>query len=251
MSTFIQQFKVPIAIIGGFFILGLILSASTLPQPTSQPKEQIEELSQQQVPIEVRNDEIRQSATVTFVVDGDTVEINTGERVRLIGIDASERGEPYYVESRNKLSELVLNKQVRMEKDVSNTDRYSRLLRYLYIGDTFVNLEMVRQGYATAYTYPLDVKYSEQFLSAEQEARSRKVGLWTPALPISSQPSPQPSPQAVPSPSFTVPPCSQTDCNCADFSTHAYAQWFYENYDPSNRHRLDGDRDGIACETLP
>lgn len=185
-------------------------------------------------------------ARVTFVVDGDTVEIQTEERVRLIGIDSPERGDPYYTEARNKLSELVLNKQVRMEKDVSEKDRYGRLLRYLYVGNLFVNLEMVKQGYASAYTYPPDVKYSQQFLVAEQEARNKKVGLWVPA-----QPQPIQSGQGVLPTGFTVPSCAQTDCDCGDFSTHAYAQWFYETYDPSNRHRLDGDKDGEACESLP
>ena len=187
-----------------------------------------------------------QFATVTYVVDGDTIEISTGERVRLIGMDTPERGAPYYTEAKNKLSKLVLNKQIRMEKDVSDVDRYSRLLRYLYIGDTFVNLEMVEAGYATTYTYPPDVKYSAQFLAAEQEARNAQLGLW--ASSITPEPLTAPSSQTG---SFTLPPCASSDCDCGHFATRAYAQWFYDNYDPSNRHRLDGDRDGLACESLP
>jgi len=197
------------------------------------------------------------TAIVDYVIDGDTIsiydisgvppaiELGNRERVRLIGIDTPERGTTGYIEARNKLSGLTLNKSVILVKDVSERDRYGRLLRYLYVGNLFVNLEMVKQGYASAYTYPPDVKYSASFLAAEREARSKKVGLWVPAQPQPSQSSP------VSPVSFTVPGCAQTDCDCADFSTHAYAQWFYENYDPSNKHRLDGDKDGSACESLP
>jgi len=50
---------------------------------------------------------------------------------------------------------------------------------------------------------------------------------------------------------FILPSCASTDCDCGDFSTHAYAQWFYENYNPGDKHRLDGNDDGVACESLP
>lgn len=237
---------------------GGIQPVSDAPSPTASPQEGVINIGDvlqgisQQAPQTIQPRP--ELATVTFVVDGDTVEIQTEERIRLIGIDSPERGDPYYVEARNKLSELVLNKQVRMEKDVSEKDRYGRLLRYLYVGNLFVNLEMVKQGYASAYTYPPDVKYSQQFLAAEQEARSKRVGLWIlaqPQLTQLDQPQTTQSGQGAPSAGFTVPSCAQTDCNCGDFSTHAYAQWFYETYDLSNKHRLDGDKDGEACESLP
>lgn len=201
-------------------------------EPLQQPPQTVEEI---------------QNPIVTFVVDGDTIEINSGERVRLIGIDAPESGSPYYSESRNKLSELVLNKQVKLEKDISDKDRYGRLLRYIYMGSLFVDLEMVRQGYATVYTYPPDIKYSEQFLSVEQQARTQKLGLWAPAPEEETTFEPAPSSGG----SFAVPPCIQTDCDCSDFASHAHAQWFHDNYDPTDKHRLDGDKDGLACESLP
>ena len=65
-----------------------------------------------------------------------------------------------------------------MEKVVSDTDRYGRLLRYVWVGDIFVNDYLVRHGYAYAYTYPPDVKYSEQFVQAQKEARENNRGLW-------------------------------------------------------------------------
>ncbi len=118
---------------------------------------------------------------VTYVVDGDTIEIEGDKRVRLIGINTPESGQPYFSEARNKLIELVLNKRVRLEKDVSDKDQYGRLLRYVYVGDLFVNLEMVRLGYANSYSYPPDIKYQDQLLAAEREAREKQIGLWAPA----------------------------------------------------------------------
>ena len=51
--------------------------------------------------------------------------------------------------------------------------------------------------------------------------------------------------------SYSLPSCSSSDCDCGDFSTHAYAQWFHDNYDLSDKHRLDGNKDGVVCESLP
>lgn len=50
---------------------------------------------------------------------------------------------------------------------------------------------------------------------------------------------------------YSLPSCSSSDCDCGDFSTHAYAQWFHDNYDLSDKHRLDGNKDGVVCESLP
>ncbi|MCX7831976.1 MAG: thermonuclease family protein [Actinobacteria bacterium] len=123
----------------------------------------------------------KEEAIVSRVVDGDTIVVilnGREEKVRLIGIDTPERGRPYFNEAKQKTAELVLGKKVRMEKDVSERDRYGRLLRYVYVGNIFVNAELVKQGYAMAYTYPPDVKYSELFVRLQQEARSAGRGLW-------------------------------------------------------------------------
>lgn len=116
---------------------------------------------------------------VTRVIDGDTVELNTGERVRLILIDAPESGEECYKEAKSRLEQLVLNKEVRLEKDVSETDRYGRLLRYVYVGSTFVNYQLVREGLAYASPYPPDIKYKVQIEEAQKLAEEEAVGcLW-------------------------------------------------------------------------
>ena len=121
---------------------------------------------------------------VTRVIDGDTIELFGGEKLRYIGIDTPEKPESksasecFAREAIDKNKELVLGKKIRIEKDVSERDRYGRLLRYVWVGDIFVNDYLVREGYATAITYPPDIKNSELFRVAEKEARENNRGLW-------------------------------------------------------------------------
>ncbi len=117
-------------------------------------------------------------ATIARVIDGDTVSLANGKQVRLIGIDAPERGVQYYEQSKSKLEQLVEGKNVILEEDVEKKDRYDRLLRYLYVDDVFVNLEMVRSGYANVYIVLPNEKYAEELTQAENEAIANKVGLW-------------------------------------------------------------------------
>ena len=195
----------------------------------------------------------RVQALVTRVIDGDTIEIEGGLKVRYIGIDTPETVHPskpvecYGQEASARNKQLVEGKMVELEKDVSETDRYGRLLRYVYVDGQMVNELLVRGGYAQVSTYPPDVKYVDLLLAAQQEAQGANRGLWGAcvAQPSSTE---EAAPQGG---GFTVPPCAATDCDCKDFTSHAHAQWFYENYDPGNRHRLDGDNDTIACESLP
>ncbi len=122
--------------------------------------------------------------TVTKVVDGDTIEIEGGQKVRYIGIDTPETVDPrktvqcFGVEASNKNKELVLGKKVKLVKDVSETDKYGRLLRYVYVGNTFVNDYLVANGFARASSYPPDVKYQDQFKKSESAAREKNLGLW-------------------------------------------------------------------------
>ncbi|MFH1484555.1 MAG: thermonuclease family protein [Chloroflexota bacterium] len=120
-------------------------------------------------------------AKVSRVVDGDTIVIQGGQRVRYIGIDAPEaRGEPqaFGQQATEVNRSLVEGKLVRLEKDVSETDKYGRLLRYVYVNGTFVNAELVQRGYARAVSYPPDVRYQDYFRALEREAREAVRGLW-------------------------------------------------------------------------
>jgi hypothetical protein len=80
--------------------------------------------------------------------------------------------------------ELVGGRTVVLEKDVSETDRYDRLLRYVYVGDTFVNEELVRLGFALARSYPPDTKHNAVFAAAQQAASDTGVGMWAPPTPV-------------------------------------------------------------------
>lgn len=122
---------------------------------------------------------------VTKVHDGDTVELANGERVRYIGIDTPETVYPlkpvqcFGREASAKNKELVLNQTVCLTGDITDRDKYGRLLRYVWLGDTFINLELVREGYATSYSYPPDIKYQHLFIEAQDQAREQELGLWS------------------------------------------------------------------------
>jgi len=122
--------------------------------------------------------EVPTVAGVVEVIDGDTIVIEGGYRVRYIGIDAPEKGEAYYLEACQANRELVMGKKVWLEKDTSDKDKYGRLLCYVYVDSTFVNAELVRQGYAQARSYPPDIKYQIYLEAAEQEARQKNEGIW-------------------------------------------------------------------------
>lgn len=116
---------------------------------------------------------------VTRIIDGDTIEIENGVRVRYIGIDTPEIGEPYYLEATEANRQLVEGKSIRLEKDVEDNDQYGRLLRYVWVGEIMVNAELVKLGYAYSYSYPPNLKYQAHFLQLEKEAREQKRGLWS------------------------------------------------------------------------
>jgi micrococcal nuclease len=126
---------------------------------------------------------------VIRVIDGDTIEIEGGERVRYIGIDTPETVDPrkpvqcFGVEASKKNKELVEGKMVRLEKDVTDRDKYNRLLRYIWLDDVLINKKLVEEGFAHSYSYPPDVKYQSLFVQAEKEAREGKIGLWQ-ACPV-------------------------------------------------------------------
>ena len=126
-----------------------------------------------------------QQAVVQRAVDGDTVLLVGGRRVRYIGMDTPELHHPrkpvraYAREAMEFNRRLVEGKQIRLEFDVDRRDKYNRLLAYVYLPDgTFVNAELVRQGYAQLLTIPPNVKYADLFLKCQKEAREAKRGLW-------------------------------------------------------------------------
>ena len=122
------------------------------------------------------------TARVTRVIDGDTIVIEGGYQVRYIGIDTPEvypEPEPFGLEAWQANIELVEGKVVRLERDVSEMDKYGRLLRYVYVNNILVNAELVLMGLADAKAYPPDTKYQDYLEQLEREARQAERGMWT------------------------------------------------------------------------
>jgi hypothetical protein len=159
-------------------------------------------------------------------------------RVRYIGVDTPERDALFYNEATAANRQLVEGQTVTLVKDVSETDRFGRLLRYVYLEDgTFVNAELVQQGYAVMVTFPPDVAYQKTFQALEREAREARRGLWDDG-----------------NGGTAVCSCAKNHYDCADFSTQTDAQaCFNYCWDEVGEdiHHLDGGGDGQVCESLP
>lgn len=181
-----------------------------------------------------------ETAVVLNVIDGDTIDVDLdGQeyRLRYIGVDTPERDEPYYQEATAANRQLVDDQTVILVKDVSETDRYGRLLRYVYLLDgTFVNAELLRQGMARLVTFPPDVAQQAYFGQLQAEARTANLGLWARN-------------------ELTGPcDCGKNRYNCADFSRQTEAQACYDfclGQTGQDIHKLDGGGDGRVCESLP
>ena len=112
---------------------------------------------------------------VTRVIDGDTV-IADGESVRLLGIDSDERGDPCYSEAKQRLEELVQNREVQLESDTEDKDIYGRYLRFIFLDNRNIDLQLVGEGLAVARFSPGNEKYKNVIIAAEKQARENKIG---------------------------------------------------------------------------
>ncbi len=176
-------------------------------------------------------------ATVASVIDGDTIGLQGGERVRLILVDTPELAGDCYAQEAAEFTRAMLppGTQIRMEKDTSERDRYGRLLRYVYLPDgRQLNALLLRNGYAKLAIFEPDTRHLELLRINEEEARAEGTGLWSACT------------GRRPAPAVSGP-----DRDCADFATRQEAQAFFEVAGAGDPHRLDGDGDGLACESLP
>ncbi len=119
-----------------------------------------------------------EQARVDYVIDGDTVTLEDGRKVRYLGIDTPEIGEYYYEEATQRNRELVEGKVVELRPGSRNIDDYGRYLRYIYVDGTFVCAELVAQGYAKAYRKGPEERYSQYLFQLEEEAKAGNKGLW-------------------------------------------------------------------------
>ena len=126
---------------------------------------------------------------VIKVIDGDTIILSNGKHLRYIGMDTPEvrirkngkfvyDPQPFSLEAKKLNQKLVENKFIRVEFDVDKFDTYNRILGYCFVGDKFVNEELIKEGLAVLYTRPPDVKYTETFIKAQNYARRLHKGIW-------------------------------------------------------------------------
>lgn len=192
-------FGISSLLLGSYFVLiGIKLENKTTVQPSNQP------ISNPAFPQNIKPSDLTEATPsaagsdfalegdqvlVTKVIDGDTIEIESRARIRYLGVDTPETKDPrkpvecFGKEAKNENKKLVEGKVVILQKDVSETDKYGRLLRYVFlpVGEgefLFVNDYLIRAGFAKVLTIPPDVSYAEQFLEAQREAREEKRGLW-------------------------------------------------------------------------
>jgi len=204
-------------------------------------------------------------AKVARITDGDTIVVNingTEYKLRYIGMDAPETSAAGGSQATAYNSLLVAGKNVTLVKDESEVDRFDRLLRYVFVGDVFVNYEMVRAGYATSGSWPPDTDCDQVFATTYNQAIINMAGLWaptsTPKPYVASTKTPGnklPLVIVVPTdapivngncdpsyPTVCIPP-SPPDLDCKDVP---YKRFKVLQPDP---HGFDRDHDGIGCES--
>ena len=171
MKKFFRENKIFLAIIIGALIIG---GAIIISQQGKSPDSENELEPGKCVDIPELLDGALKLATK--IIDGDTFLIEGGYSVRILGIDADERGYPCYDAAKTGLEELILNKEVRLEKGTEDKDQWCRYLRYVFLDSQNISLEMIKEGLAVARSSPEDVKYREEVALAEKEAKDNKVG---------------------------------------------------------------------------
>src|SRR3989344_4650157 len=112
---------------------------------------------------------------VTKIIDGDTVIVQGGETIRLLGIDCDERGKECYVEAKNRIEEILLNQKVILKKESEDKDIYGRSLRYIFLNGENINSKMVKEGYCVA-RFPQESKYKKEIVKVEEFAISNNIG---------------------------------------------------------------------------
>ena len=211
---------------------------------------------------------LAQAETILKITDGDTIQVSTGKKVRLLQIDTPEpmSSECYSSEATAALTKLISGKTVRLESDPvsANIDQFKRDLRYVFVGKMNINLKMVEIGAAAPLFYNGEKgKYWSRLLKAAEKAKKDKVGLWGKCLGTkldpykslstgksgvaSANPKTSDSSQCDPNYSPCIP-ISATDLNCPNLYALGISSIKVIGTDI---HKFDRDRDGIACENKP
>lgn len=193
-------------------------------------------------------------ASVISVHDGDTIHVNhNGKKVtvRLACIDAPEKGQRGRKASVEELNQLLApGDPVKLR--LITQDRYGREIAEVYHDDILVNLQMVREGQAAIYEEYIEPCDATRYRAAQQQAQRSRLGIWTfrdPIMPWDYRQGKRP-PLPTSATTQNLPSCIDDDCDCSHFSTQAAAQQVLNAF-TGDPHRLDGDEDGVACESLP
>lgn len=266
-----------LTVILGFVLTGKIVSALPAPSPTPKPEVKSEKIEVSLEPTSEPTTSPSPNPNITYakvsnVVDGDTFTLESGQVVRMIGMDTPETVHPskpiqcYGKEASNKTEELLQGKEVKLEKDISETDRYNRLLRYVYIGDVFINEYLVSEGYAKSSSYPPDVKYQDKLVEAQRKAQAENKGLWNISACSTITPTPKPistvkpsTPKPVTNTTNSAPtPVQQTSnntgggsytCNCSKTCPNMSCSEAQYQLNVCGCSARDADKDGTACDS--
>lgn len=204
----------------------------------------------------IPHDSPRERGLVVKIVDGDTIEVAIGnalKTVRYIGMNTPEWNQVGGSQATAFNTQLVRDRYVTLVKDISETDKFDRILRYVFVDDTFVNLELVSQGYAEAASYPPDTSCDGIFRNAQDSAQSRRSGIWSSGAFASMTETSMPVFQPTVPVSAGTCNCTGPDLDCANFVSRSAAQacFNYCNLLHGDVFSLDSDGDGKVCETMP
>lgn len=184
---------------------------------------------------------------VARVIDGDTLEMGNGDRVRVLGIDTPERGEPCFTEATDNMKSLVGGSSVQLRSDASqdDIDRYDRLLRYVIVDGTNASVVQARDGLAKYYDVGTPVAEASAIQSAAERARSAAKGIWGGQCSVvQPEPEPEPAPEPQPEPEPDVP-----DADAPNGGIPGRPGVISEGKPGCNPLTArDGDGDGIVCE---
>jgi len=203
--------------------------------------------------------------TVVSVGDGDTLRVRSQGKtitIRLGCIDSPETAQkPWGQQSASRLKQLLPPGQAVQVRKIDQ-DRYERTVAELYLGNQSVNLQMVKEGHAVVYRQYLNscAATKNQYLQAEKIAKQKRLGFWNqrePVMPWNFRRGKSTGNRSNGARLTPVAPqtnnlsaCVQSNCNCSNFKTQAEAQQVLAAF-PTDPHQLDGDKNGVACESFP
>ncbi len=128
-----------------------------------------------------QQDKLPTNPTVARIIDGDNLELDTSDSVRLNGINCPEEKEKFYQEAVDLATSLALNQQIRIEYQPNYAkDTYQRILGFVFVNDTHLNEELVKAGFCEVKIYKKRAKliYQDELLEAEKQAKEQKLGKW-------------------------------------------------------------------------